>query len=215
MNRAGSSFLTLLTGDGHGRFERNIGGADHYAAVAVRLEPRPKGGAGSTDGIKFELAGPPLPAELRAAVEEGLIEAAQSGILGGYPVIDWEATVTAVDLRERLGTDLAFENAARLAFYEAMRAGGPVLLEPVMDVEVVTVEDYLGAIMSDLNARSATVRDARERGGKRVIAADVPLARLFGYVTKLRSLSQGRANASMSPSHFAAVSPEETKRLVG
>ncbi|MBU0718998.1 MAG: elongation factor G [Planctomycetes bacterium] len=202
-------------GEGEGRFERNIGGNDHFAAVRIRLVPRPRGGPGSRKCIAFKIEESALPRESRTAIEEGLIEAAQSGVLGGYPVIDWEITVIGAEQRERLSSELAFENAARMAFYEATRAGGPLLLEPVMDVEVVTAEEYLGAIMSDLNARNAVVRDARVRGGKRVVSADVPLARMFGYVTRLRSLSQGRANASMSPSHFAPVSPEETKRLVG
>ena len=110
---------------------------------------------------------------------------------------------------------MAFENAARAAFYEAMKNAEPVLLQPIMEVEVVTSDDYLGVIIADLNARKATVRQTRMRGNDRVISADVPLAEMFGYVTKLRSLSQGRATSTMAPSHYARVPDEEMKALVG
>ena len=107
------------------------------------------------------------------------------------------------------------ENAGRNAFYAAMKAAGPVLLEPIMAVEVVTSQDYFGAIMGDLNARNAAIRDTAVRGQDRIISAHVPLSRMFGYVTRLRSLSQGRATSTMAPSHYAPVSSEQMKQLVG
>jgi elongation factor G len=156
-----------------------------------------------------------LAPEYFKAAKTGVVEAAQSGILGGYAVIDWKATIVGAQQHATDSSELAFENAARLAFYEAMKSAGPVLLEPIMDVEVVTAEDYMGSIMGDLNARKAVVRDTSIRGQDRVIHASVPLSQMFGYVTKLRSLSQGRSTASMTPSHYAPVSDAETKALVG
>lgn len=202
-------------GRGEGRFERQVGGRNHFAAVSVKLEPRPR----SDDEVSFEIVAAVsdellLPQYVRAA-ELGLKEAAQSGELGGYPVIDWKATIVAGRQSEDDSSELAFENAARIAFYQAMRAANPVLLEPIMEVEVVTSQEYFGSIMGDLNTRNAVVKDTFVRGKDRVIVASVPLAQMFGYVTRLRSLSQGRATSTMTPSHYAAVTEAQMKHLVG
>ena len=165
--------------------------------------------------IACALSAETLLPEYRKAAELGVQEAAQSGVLGGYAVIDWKATIIGARQHETESSEVAFENAARLAFYEAMKAGGPILLQPIMAVEVVSPDDYFGAIMGDLNARKAEVRNTGVRGVNRIIDADVPLSQMFGYVTKLRSLSQGRATASMQPSHYAPVPAAETKLLVG
>ncbi|MHC4696828.1 MAG: elongation factor G [Planctomycetota bacterium] len=202
-------------GTGEGRFVRQLGGRDHFAVVTLQLGPRVHPEVGPAFEIVNGLPAGALTADYVAAVETGIVEAAQSGILGGYAVIDWRATIAAVQEHERNSSELAFENAARVAYYEAMKAAEPLLLEPIMDVEVVTPDAYFGAIMSDLNARGAVVRDTVVRGANRVILAQVPLAKVFGYVTKLRSLSQGRATSSMTPSHYAPVSTEQMKALVG
>ena len=136
-------------------------------------------------------------------------------MLGGYPVIDWKATLLSAEFDEEKSSALAFENAARTAFYDAMRRAEPILLEPIMNVSVVTAEEYFGSIISDLNARNAVVRDTQIRGQDRVIVADVPLAQMFGYITKLRSLSQGRATSMMTPSHYAPMPRAQMKALVG
>ncbi len=202
-------------GEGTGTFSRNIGGKDHFASVRLRLQPRER----VTGAVNFEIVSEVSEEELLpehlAAVEAGITEAAQSGILGGYRVIDWKATIIGVEQRDRESTELAFENAGRMAFYAAMEAGSAVLLQPIMAVEAVTSDEYFGAIMSDLSARNAEIRDTIVRGSDRVILADVPLSQMFGYVTKLRSLSQGRATSSMTPSHYAPMSPQEMKSLVG
>ncbi|MGB2985714.1 MAG: elongation factor G [Phycisphaerae bacterium] len=202
-------------GEGEGRFIRQLGGRGHYGVVRLRIEPRPHVAGRANSEIINAIPEGALAAEYVHATEMGATEAAQSGILGGYPVIDWKVTLLTAEQREVNSSELAFENAARAAFYEAMGAAGPVLLQPIMDVEVVTSDDYFGAIMGDLNARKAVVRDTRLRGSDRVILADVPLAKMFGYITKLRSLSQGRATSTMAPSHYAPVSPQEMKALVG
>ena len=148
-------------------------------------------------------------------MEVGLNDAALSGILGGYQVIDWCVTLLDIEQSEEQSSEVAFENAARVAFYDAMEAAGPVLLQPIMNVEVVSADEHFGAVMADLNARNTVVRETRLRGHDRIIVAEVPLAQMFGYITKLRSLSQGRATATMTPSHYSRVSSKETKELVG
>lgn len=202
-------------GEGEGQFIRQFGGHNHHAVLRVKIEPR----AHEADQANFEITSritdEDWTAAFAKAAHTGIADAAQSGILGGYAVIDWKVTLMSASIHETDSSELGFENAARLAFYDAMKAAKPVLLQPIMDVEVVTPDDYFGAIMADLNARGANVRDTLMRGSSRVIIADVPLAQMFGYVTKLRSLSQGRATASMEPSHYAPVSAAETKVLVG
>jgi elongation factor G len=206
---------TVITiGEGWGRFERTIGGRVHSAAVRLRIEPRRRCKSGASFEVVNAISEGALPAEYVEATKTGIVDAAQSGCLAGYPATDWIATILEAEEHEDC-SELAAENAGRKAFYEAMAAAGPVLLEPIMDVEVVTSEEYLGAIVADLNTRKATVRDSVVRGSDRVICADVPLSQTFGYVTKLRSLSQGRATSTMTPSHYARVSPEEMKALVG
>ncbi|RME37554.1 MAG: elongation factor G, partial [Planctomycetota bacterium] len=202
-------------GEGEGRFLRQIAGRNHAAAVRLRLEPRPYARGRTNFEIVSELDESSIPPPFLQAMETGVIDAAHSGVLGGYPVIDWKATLLDAEVHETDSSELAFENAARAAFYEAMKAADPVLLQPIMDVEVVTAEEYFGAIMSDLNARKAVVRETRLRGSDRVISAHVPLAQTFGYITRLRSLSQGRATSTMAPSHYAPVSEEEMRVLVG
>jgi elongation factor G len=201
--------------EGEGRFHRQIGGREHFAAVRLKIEPLPwTASRASCEVVSSLPEGKLLPLYVQA-VETGIAEAAQSGILGGYPVIDWKVTILDGDQHDQDSSELGFENAARVAFYEAMKAAGPVLLQPIMDVEVVTSDQYFGAIIGDLNARKATVRQTHMRGGERVIAAAVPLAEMFGYVTKLRSLSQGRASSTMAPSHYARVPEAVMRALVG
>ena len=183
--------------------------------VRIRLEPRPPlAGKASFEVVAVVPEGKLQPEYIRAS-ESGIREASQSGILGGYPVIDWKATVVGGEQHETDSSELAFENAGRVAFYEAMKAASPILLQPIMAVEVVTSDEYFGAIMADLNARKAVVRETQISGQSRMILADVALAKMFGYVTRLRSLSQGRATWTMAPSHYAPVPGEEMKVLVG
>jgi elongation factor G len=203
------------TGVGEGHFIRQIGGRPHYAILRVRIEPREHAPGRANFEIANAVTTEGLAAEFLRACEAGISDAAQSGVLGGYPVIDWKVTMLSAGWHESESSELAFENAARASFYEAMKAAGPVLLEPIMDVEVVTSDEYFGSIMGDLNARKAVVRNTTLRGADRLISADVSLSQMFGYVTKLRSLSQGRATATMAPSHYAPVSAADMKALVG
>ncbi len=202
-------------GEGVGKFVRQLGGRGHYAVVRLRIKPRPHVSGRVNFEIISEIPENTVSPEFVRAMEAGVMEAAQSGTLGGYPVIDWKVNLLDVKQHRVDSSELAFENAARTAFYEAMATAGPVLLQPIMAVEVVTSDEYFGPIMSDLNARKAVVRETRMRGSDRVIAADVSLARMFGYITMLRSLSQGRATSTMAPSHYAPIPPDEMKTLVG
>jgi elongation factor G len=138
-------------------------------------------------------------------VERGFLEAAQSGILAGNPMNNIKFTLLDGKHHEVDSSDLAFQTAARMAFQEAVRKAKPILMEPVMKVEVTTPEEFFGVISGDLNSRRAVITGSDVRGMYRVINAEVPLAAMFGYATQLRSLSQGRANWSMEPSHYAAV----------
>ena len=194
-----------------GRFVRQSGGRGQYGHVWLTIEPLPAG-----SGVIFEnkIVGGVVPKEFISAVERGVREAASTGIMG-YPVVDVLVRLVDGSYHEVDSSERAFQIAGSMGFKEAARQARPVLLEPVMALEVVTPEEYFGVLMSDLNARKAVVRDTVIRGGDRIVGADVPLAQLFGYVTRLRSLSQGRATSSMTPSHYAPVSPEEMKQLVG
>ncbi len=203
------------TAEGEGRFCRQLGGRMHYAVVRLRIEPRPHQPGRASHEIANALAETAVVPNFVSAMEAGVTAASQSGTLGGYPVIDWKVTFLEVGQRESDSSEAAFENASRIAFYEAMAAAEPVLLQPIMAVKLVTSANYFGSITNDLQARKAVIRETQVRGSDRLIAADVPLAQMFGYITKLRSLSQGRATSSMTPSHYAPVPPAEMKRLVG
>ncbi len=203
------------SGEAEGRFHRQFAGRTHQACVRLRLDPAGRTSGRHSGSISNRVPDGTLLPEYIRAVETGIKDASQSGILGSYPVIDWSATILGGEQHETESSELAFENAGRIAFYETMKASSPALLEPIMHVEVVTPEEYFGAIMTDLSARRAVIRDTMIRGGNHVITVEVPLAQMFGYVTRLRSLSQGRATASMEPSHYAAVSAEEMKTLIG
>lgn len=211
------SYRESVSGTGTGRvtFERHIGGKDHYAEVELRIEHRKHDPEQANTEIDNEVTDEEFPQSFIEAIKLGINEASQSGTLGGYPVIDWKVTIASAVQREDQSTELAFETAARMAFYEAMREAKPVLLQPIMDVEVVTADEYMGSIMADLNSRKAVVRETQIRDEDRIILAEVPLSAMFGYVTKLRSLSQGRATSSMTPLHYASVTEEEMRALVG
>ncbi len=200
---------------GQGQFERNVGGRDHFASLRLDLRHMPTGSGEGEPLVSWTADRSGLLPEYVKAIEQGIADASQSGILGGYPVIDWHVDVLDYVKNDQTNSELSFENAARIAFYHAMELATPKLLQPIMAVEVVTSDDYFGQIMADLNSRGAEVRKTDIRGSERVISADVPLSQMFGYVTRLRSLSQGRATSTMKPSHYAPVSDVETKSLVG
>jgi elongation factor G len=182
--------------------KKQTGGHGQYAKIKVRFEPLPPG-----SGLVFEndVKGGAVPREFVPAVEKGIVSAAESGILAGFPVIDFKAALIDGDSHDVDSSTMAFEIAARACFREAMVRAGPKLLEPVMRVEVVTPEDYLGDIIGDLNSRRGSITGMDTRGNARVINAQVPLANMFGYVNNLRSMSQGRAQFTMHFDHYEQV----------
>ncbi len=186
--------------DVEGKFVRQSGGKGQYGHVVLTLEPLEPG-----SGFVFEDAtkGGVVPREYIPSVEKGLREAMGTGVLAGYPVVDVKATLTFGSYHDVDSSEMAFRMAAIFGFREGARKADPVILEPVMHVEVETPEEYAGNIMGDLSSRRGMVQGMEERFGSQIIRADVPLAEMFGYSTTLRSMSQGRATYSMEFHHYA------------
>lgn len=182
--------------------KKQSGGAGQFARVKLVFEPLEPG-----QGFQFEskIVGGAVPKEYIPGVEKGLAMAKESGISAGYPMIDFKATLIDGAFHDVDSSTLAFEIAAKTAFREGMPKGGPCILEPVMKVEVVTPDEYMGDIIGDLNSRRGQMQSMDPRGNAQVINANVPLSEMFGYVNTLRSLSQGRAQYSMVFSHYAQV----------
>ncbi len=193
------------TGEGEGRFVRETGGRNHYAIVRLRLESLPRTSDGPLSLFVNTIGHDRIRPEFVAAIEQGVAAAALSGVVRGCRVIQWRATLVDAEMHDEDSTEMAFEHAAVMAFESAMREASPVVLEPIMKVEVVVPDEYFGPVNSDLNARRATITGTDIRGQYRIVDAEVPLRALFGYATSLRSLSQGRATASMEMSHYAAA----------
>ena len=166
------------------------------------VEPLPPG-----TGFEFEneIVGGAVPKEFVPGVEKGLQSVLGAGVLAGFPVVDLKVTLVDGKYHEVDSSALAFEIASRMALREALRRGGPVLLEPIMKVEVVTPEDYTGSVIGDLNSRRGQIQGQDMRGNANVITAMVPLSNMFGYVSNLRSMSQGRATFTMQFDHYAEV----------
>ena len=196
--------------------KKQTGGAGQFARVKIRFEPLPSG-----SGYQFEskVTGGSVPREFIPSVEKGLRQACETGVLSGFPVTDFKATLLDGDSHDVDSSALAFEIAARAAFREGMVNAGPKMLEPIMRVEAVTPEEYMGDIIGNLNGRRGKVSDMTQRGNARVITASVPLATMFGYVSSLRSMSQGRAQFTMHFEHYAEapqqVSEEVRTKLAG
>ncbi len=187
---------------------KQTGGKGQYAKVEIDLEPLgPGGGFEFVDKVK----GGDIPREFIAAVDDGVQEAMQTGVLAGYPVVDVRVTLTGGNTHEVDSSELAFKVAASMAFKEAARKAKPVILEPIMDVEVVTPEDYLGDVLGDITARRGRVERVEARAGAQTVRALVPLGELFGYATDLRSRTQGRATFTPQFHSYQEV-PESVRR---
>jgi elongation factor G len=182
--------------------KKQTGGSGQFARIKVRFEPLPPG-----SGFEFEndVVGGNVPKEYIPGVEKGIKGSMDSGPLAGFPVIDFKATLYDGAYHDVDSSVLAFEIAARAAFKEGIMKAGPKLLEPMMRVEVVTPEDYMGDVIGDLNSRRGQVTGMDSRGNARVVTAMVPLANMFGYVNTLRSMSQGRAQYTMHFDHYEQV----------
>jgi elongation factor G len=187
--------------EAEGRFIRQTGGHGQFGVVYLRIEPLGKGG-----GFEFADAtkGGAIPRQFIPAVEDGIREAMESGVLAGYPMVDLKASLLDGKYHEVDSSEIAFKIAASMAFKDAALQADCVLLEPVMEVEVVTPQEFMGEVIGDLNARRGKILDMESRAGAQVIEARVPLATMFGYATRLRSITQGRANYTMQ---FGAYEP--------
>jgi elongation factor G len=199
------------TARSEGRFVRQSGGKGQYGHVIIELEPNPGG------GFEFEsrLRGASVPKQYVPYIEEGARESMVSGPVNGCPIIDVKVTLVDGSYHEVDSSDLAFRVAAGKAFYDGVRKSGPVLLEPVMDVEVVLPIEYVGDVMNDLNMRRGKVEGMSQRADTQVVSAKAPLSDMFGYATTLRSLTQGRAIYTMQFSHYEQVPDEMVAQLQG
>jgi elongation factor G len=183
--------------------KKQTGGSGQYARVKIEAEPLPPGGLNFV--FENEVVGGNVPKEFIPGVEKGLESVLGSGVLAGFPVVDLKVSLVDGAYHDVDSSALAFEIASRMALREALQKGGPVLLEPIMKVEVVTPEDYTGSVIGDLNSRRGQIQGQDRRGNANVIVAMVPLANMFGYVSNLRSMSQGRATFTMQFDHYEQV----------
>ncbi len=201
--------------EAQGRYVRQTGGRGQYGDVYLEIEPNPG------QGFEFEnkIVGGSIPREFIPAVEKGIREALDTGVLAGYPIVDVKVRLTDGSYHEVDSSEMAFKIAASMGFKEACRKAKPALLEPVMDVEVVTPEEYMGAVVGDLNSRRGRIVSMEARGSSQVIRANVPLGQMFGYVTDLRSMSQGRATSTMQFARYeevpAAIAEEIMAKVAG
>jgi len=185
-----------------GKFVRQSGGRGQYGHVYIELEPAEAG-----KGFEFvnKIVGGTIPREYVPAVEKGVKEAMDTGVLAGYPVVDVKAVLYDGSYHEVDSSEMAFKIAGSMAFKEAAKKAKPVILEPIMSVEVVTPEEYMGDVMGDLNSRRGKIQSMEKRGNAQVIRAEVPLSEMFGYATDLRSKTQGRATYTMQFAHYEDV----------
>jgi elongation factor G len=189
-------------GEAQGKFVRQTGGRGQYGDVYIEVEPNEPGG-----GFLFEnkIIGGAVPKEYVPAVEKGIKEAMETGVLAGYPMVDIKVQLTDGSYHDVDSSEMAFKIAGSMGFKEACRRAKAVLLEPVMDVEVVTPEEYMGAIVGDLNSRRGRILSMEARGSSQVIRANVPLGMMFGYATEMRSMTQGRATYTMQFARYEEV----------
>jgi elongation factor G len=193
------------------RYVRQTGGRGQYGHVVINVEPTGPGG-----GYEFidKITGGVVPKEYIPAVDAGIQEALTSGVLAGYPTVDVRVTLVFGSYHEVDSSEMAFKIAGSMAVKKALRMAGPVLLEPVMAVEVVTPEEYMGDVIGDLSSRRGRVEGMEQRGSSHVVKAQVPLADMFGYATDLRSRTQGRATYTMQFHAYNEVPDSIAKEII-
>jgi elongation factor G len=194
-----------------GKYIKQSGGRGQYGHVWLSLEPLERG-----EGFKFEnkIVGGAIPREFIPAVQKGLVEAVGSGILGGYPVVDFKAVLVDGSFHDVDSSELAFKVAASMAFKKGMAEAFPAILEPIMMVEVDTPDQYMGDVMGDLNSRRGRILGMESRGDRQIIKAEVPLSEMLGYATTLRSMTQGRSGYSMEFECYREVPKHKQDEIV-
>jgi len=195
-----------------GKFIQQTGGRGQYGHVEVEIEPSEKGA-----GIVFEnkIKGGAIPREYFSAVEGGVRSSAKSGVLAGYPVTDVKVTLYDGSYHDVDSSEIAFNNAGSIALRDGLKKAGPVLLEPIMDLEVTTPDEYLGDVIGDMNSRRIKIESIEQKGSAKIVRGFAPLAQMFGYATGLRSLTQGRATYTMEPSFYQEVPKDLMDKLLG
>lgn len=201
----------MQAAEGEGKFIRQTGGHGQYGHVIIKIEPLEKG-----KGIEIvnEIVGGAIPKEFIKPTQEGLMEGAQNGVVAGYPVVDFKIRIVDGSFHEVDSSELAFKMAGIFAFKDAMKKASPILLEPIMKVEVTTPDEYQGDIMGDINRRRGQIQGMESKGNATIVTAFVPLEMMFGYATDIRSLTKGRASYSMEPSHFEQVPSSLLSKIV-
>jgi elongation factor G len=207
------AYRETITGSAevNNKYVKQTGGRGQYAHTVIHVEPLPAGG-----GFEFEskVVGGSVPREYIPAVEKGVTEAMNSGVLAGYPLVDLRVSLIDGSYHEVDSNEMAFKICASIAVKDAIAKAKPILLEPIMKVEVVVPIEFMGDIIGDLNSRRGKIKGMQERSGAQVIAADVPLSEMFGYSTTLRSMSQGRATYTMQFSHYERVPGSVSEEVV-
>jgi elongation factor G len=204
--------ITKTVTDVEGKHAKQSGGKGQYGHAVITLEP-----AGEGKGYEFidEIKGGTIPREFIPSVDKGIQNTLKSGVLAGFPVVDVKVRLTFGSYHDVDSSQIAFELAGSLAFKEAMRRAGPVILEPMMSVEIETPEEYMGDIMGDISSRRGMLQgmDDNPAGGK-FVKAEVPLSEMFGYSTTLRSMSQGRATYSMEFKHYSEAPKNVAEAII-
>jgi elongation factor G len=197
--------------ESEGRFVRQSGGRGQYGHVWLTIEPQTSG-----KGFEFinRIVGGAIPREYIPAVKKGVAEAMEKGVFAGYPMVDIKVTLIDGSYHEVDSSEMAFKIAGSLGFKEGVRQANPILLEPLMSIEIITPEEFMGQVVSDLTSRRGKTTKVEYRGGTSVIAGEVPLAKMFGYATDLRSLTQGRATFTLQFSHYSPVPSSVSEEIL-
>ena len=201
----------LQAAEGEGKFIRQTGGRGQYGHAIIKIEPLEKG-----KGVEVvnEIVGGVIPREYIKPTQDGILEGAQNGVVAGYPVVDFKVRIVDGSFHEVDSSELAFKMAGIFALKDALKKANPILLEPIMKVEVSTPEEYQGDVMGDLNRRRGQIQGMETKHNSTIITAFVPLETMFGYATDVRSLTKGRASYSMEPSHFEQVPASLLSKIV-
>jgi len=197
--------------NGEGKYIRQSGGRGQYGHCWIKIEPLEAG-----KGFEFEdeVKGGAIPREFIPAIQKGIVETKEKGVIAGYPLIDFRATVYDGSYHDVDSSEIAFKLAGSFALQEAVKKADPIILEPLMKVEVITAEKFMGDVIGDLNSKRGQILEMRDRPNVKVIDALVPLAEMFGYATQLRSMSQGRASYSMEFGHYAEVPRNVAEKII-